>query len=216
MAAAAIKEGAEGIRRHSVRPVRPNDETGAAGQGEQAAAMIAALVRQGAGKHATQRPAAQPHVVGQLAVELHLRLTVGSAQGHPQTGTAGGYGGRANRCDQQAAFAQQAGQCQRPPRIADKDRLDCSVLAAGNEGAGGTTGLAQRADQHRHIIDTQTEMLDQAAAVDAQGTKAMGIVDHQPSVAAAGGIGQGRKVGAIAIHTEHAVGNHQGIAGSFL
>ncbi|MNE23010.1 hypothetical protein D3C80_1162440 [compost metagenome] len=86
MAAAAVEEGAEGVFGHAVGPVWPGDEAGVAGQGQQATAVVAALVRQRAGQHATQRPATQPDIARQLAVEVvdpGLDIAVGQfRQGH--------------------------------------------------------------------------------------------------------------------------------------
>ncbi|MOA68415.1 hypothetical protein D3C78_1960310 [compost metagenome] len=41
----------------------------------------------------------------------------------------------------------------------------------------------------------------------------MGIVDHQPGATRPRHCGQGRQIGAVAVHAEHAIGDHQGVAG---
>ncbi|MNE21064.1 hypothetical protein D3C80_1142130 [compost metagenome] len=54
MVAAAVEEGAEGVFGHAMGPIWPGQEAGVAGQGQQPAAVVATLVRQRAGQHATQ------------------------------------------------------------------------------------------------------------------------------------------------------------------
>ncbi|MCY1301121.1 hypothetical protein D9M70_507150 [compost metagenome] len=55
-------------------------------------------------------------------------------------------------------------------------------------------------------------MLDDAAAAGAQRAEAVGVVDHQPGALALGRGGQRRQVGEVAVHAEHPVGDHQGVA----
>ncbi|MNP26812.1 hypothetical protein D3C76_1196860 [compost metagenome] len=70
MAAATVEEGAEGVVGHAVGPVRPRHEAGVAAQGQQAAAVITAPACQLTGQHAAERPAAQPRISRQLAIEV--------------------------------------------------------------------------------------------------------------------------------------------------
>ena len=47
------------------------------------------------------------------------------------------------------------------------------------------------------------------------GPKTMGVIDHHPGVFLLGCGAQRRQVSQVTVHAEHAVGDHQGIAGGF-
>ncbi|MCY1537537.1 hypothetical protein D9M68_730340 [compost metagenome] len=55
-------------------------------------------------------------------------------------------------------------------------------------------------------------MFDYAAAIGPQGSETVGVVHHHPGTFGLCGGADGRQVGEVAIHAEHAVGDHQGIA----
>ncbi|MNL21794.1 hypothetical protein D3C87_1431000 [compost metagenome] len=58
-------------------------------------------------------------------------------------------------------------------------------------------------------------MLDDAATLGTQRTETVGVVDHQPSAFGFGFPSQRRQVGEVAVHAEHTISDHQGIAGGF-
>ena len=119
------------------------------------------------------------------------------------------------------AFEGGAGQCRWLAggvdiRAGELDQALDQVLTAGHEGPGGAERFAQGANQHGHVVLAQAEMLDDAAAVGAQRAEAMGVIHHQPGPFGPGFTGQRGQVGKVAVHAEHTVGDHQGIAGGFL
>ncbi|MCY1177630.1 hypothetical protein D9M73_179460 [compost metagenome] len=95
------------------------------------------------------------------------------------------------------------------------DQAFDQLFAASHKGTRRTERLAEGADQHRNVILAQAKVFDDAATVGTQRSKTMGIVDHQPGAFGLGFSGQRRQVGKITVHAEHAVGDHQCIAGGF-
>ena len=86
------------------------------------------------------------------------------------------------------------------------------LLAAGDKGPCRAKCLAESAHQHRHLLHGQAIVLDDAAPLITQATKAMGVINHDPGPGTARRGAHSRQVSQIAIHAEHAVGNHQRIA----
>ena len=110
----------------------------------------------------------------------------------------------------QAGSGHRGGQCggvNIGPALLD-ERLN-QRFAAGDEGAGGSQGLAQGGHQHRHFGHGQAGGLGAAASPLAHHPEAVGVVHHQPGIVIGAGCGkpcQGRRV---AVHTEHPVHHHQ-------
>ena len=59
------------------------------------------------------------------------------------------------------------------------------IVTAGNKRTRRAEGFAQGADQHRHVIQAQAKMLDNAGPRGTQRAEAVGIVDHHPGIGAA-------------------------------
>ena len=96
------------------------------------------------------------------------------------------------------------------------DQAFDQLLTAGDKRAGCAERFAEGADQHRHVLLAQAEMLDNPAPIGAQRAEAVRVIHHQPGALGPGFTGQCRQVGEVAVHAEHAIGDHQGIAGGFL
>ncbi|MNI42459.1 hypothetical protein D3C73_967560 [compost metagenome] len=146
-------------------------------------------------------------------LQADLRGTLAELPDQPgQVLTAPGFAAQ-----QLKALERGAGQCRRlaggiDVRPGELHQCLDQVIAARNEGARCAASLAQRTDQHGHVIDAQAKGFDDSAALCTQGTQAVSVVDHQPGTTRTRDFGQCRQVGQVTVHAEHTVGDHQGIA----
>src|SRR5262249_43957633 len=78
--------------------------------------------------------------------------------------------------------------------------------APGDEGAEGAEGLAERADEYRHSIASESKVLEHTTTVCAHYPEAMCIVDDEPEIAPPRAVRELRQRRQIAVHTENPIG----------
>ena len=86
-------------------------------------------------------------------------------------------------------------------------RKSMRSTVTGYERAEGAEGLAECADQHRHVVRAQTEVFAGSAPARAHHAESMRVIDDQPR---AGRARRAREFGQrrqIAVHAEHAIGD---------
>jgi len=89
------------------------------------------------------------------------------------------------------------------------DQVLDEIGPAGHECAERAEGLAERADEHRHLLGTEAKVLEYAASARAHDTEAVRVVDHEPRILRACDARQLRQRRQIPVHAEHAVGGDE-------